>query len=200
VNFENQFAPGPRPASARGPGRHLPPNPLDPVLGYAPTRSLASSRGETATVGLFAFDTVDLGRGGSVRRRAGGALRHRLPQRRRGRRDDRELEGADTLVSGKAASCSAQPKAAISTCRTARSVTPPGTANFTLSAQANNQNNPSVKPQECANFEVGSNGTSSAPVLSVTGAVFRTATENVYLTVDATAIPPILPTRTTGSS
>ena len=35
------------------------------------------------------------------------------------------------------------------------SVTPPGTANFTLSAQANNQNNPSVEPQESTNIEVG---------------------------------------------
>ena len=33
--------------------------------------------------------------------------------------------------------------------------TPPGTANFTLSAQANNQNNPNVDPQESRNLEVG---------------------------------------------
>ena len=34
-------------------------------------------------------------------------------------------------------------------------VTPPGTANFTLSAQPNNQNNPNVKPQESKNYELG---------------------------------------------
>ena len=34
-------------------------------------------------------------------------------------------------------------------------MTPPGAANFTLNAQANNQNNPNVKPQESTNFEVG---------------------------------------------
>jgi catecholate siderophore receptor len=70
-------------------------------------------------------------------------------------------------------------------------VTPPGTANFTLSAQINNQNNPSVKPQESANFEVGSKWDFFGTRLSLTGAVFRTVNENVIYTVDATAIPPV---------
>ncbi len=87
----------------RAPVNIYSPNPLDPVLGYAPTRSLAWSRGETATVGLFAFDTVDLGSRWQV---SGGA---------RVERYDTDftnvdvagvttanLEGADTLVSGKA--------------------------------------------------------------------------------------------------
>ena len=35
-------------------------------------------------------------------------------------------------------------------------MTPPGTANFTLSSQPNNQNNPNVEPQESTNYEIGS--------------------------------------------
>ena len=70
-------------------------------------------------------------------------------------------------------------------------VTPPGTANFTLSAQANNQNNPNVEPQESTNFEVGSKWDFAGGRLSLTGASSAPRTENVIFTVDATAIPPL---------
>ena len=70
-------------------------------------------------------------------------------------------------------------------------VTPPGTANFTLSAQANNQNNPNVKPQESTNYEVGSKWDFANGRLSLNTAIFRTENRNVIFTVDATAIPPI---------
>jgi len=70
-------------------------------------------------------------------------------------------------------------------------VTPPGTANFTLSAQVNNQNNPSVKPQESANFEVGSKWDLFGTRVSLTGAAFRTLNKNVIFTVDAAAMPPV---------
>ena len=70
-------------------------------------------------------------------------------------------------------------------------MTPPGTANFTLSAQANNQNNPNVEPQESTNFEVGSKWDFAGGRLSLNGAVFRTENKNVIFTVDATAVPPI---------
>ncbi len=70
-------------------------------------------------------------------------------------------------------------------------MTPPGTANFTLSAQPNNQNNPNVDPQDSTNFEVGSKWEFAGGRLSLTGAAFRTENENVIFTVDATTIPPI---------
>ena len=70
-------------------------------------------------------------------------------------------------------------------------VTPPGTANFTLSAQANNQNSPNVKPQESTNYEVGSKWDFANGRLSLNTAIFRTENRNVIYTVDATAIPPI---------
>ena len=71
------------------------------------------------------------------------------------------------------------------------SVTPPGTANFTLSAQANNQNNPNTDPQISRNLEVGSKWNFYGSRLSLTGAAFRTRNENVIFTVDATAVPPV---------
>ena len=70
-------------------------------------------------------------------------------------------------------------------------VTPPGTANFTLSTQPNNQNNPNVDPQKSSNYEIGSKIGFYENKLSLTAAVFRTDNENVIFTVDATAIPPI---------
>lgn len=70
-------------------------------------------------------------------------------------------------------------------------MTPPGAANFTLSAQTNNQNNPSVKPQESANVELGTKWDVAGGRLSLTGAVFHTENKNVIFTVDAAAIPPV---------
>ncbi len=70
-------------------------------------------------------------------------------------------------------------------------VTPPGTANFALNAQANNQNNPNVKPQESTNYEVGSKWDFANGRLSLNTAIFRTENRNVIFTVDATTIPPL---------
>ena len=69
--------------------------------------------------------------------------------------------------------------------------TPPGTANFALSAQANNQNNPNVKPQDSNNYEVGTKGDPMESRLSLSAAAFHTINENVIYTVDATAVPPV---------
>ena len=70
-------------------------------------------------------------------------------------------------------------------------ITPPGAANFSLSAAANNQNNPNVDPQESSNVEVGTKWDLAGGRLSLTGAVFHTINKNVLFTVDAVAVPPI---------
>jgi catecholate siderophore receptor len=101
------------------------------------------------------------------------------------------LSGADALVSGKAGVVFHATATGNIYASWGSTVTPPGTANFTLSAQANNQNNPSVKPQESTNFEVGSKWDLFDTRLSLTGAAFRTVNENVIFTVDAAAIPPV---------
>ncbi len=66
-----------------------------------------------------------------------------------------DVDVADTLVSGKIGllyKLTDQGNAYVSFGNTK---TPPGTANFALSAQANNQNNPNTDPQISRNLEVG---------------------------------------------
>jgi len=48
-----------------------------------------------------------------------------------------------------------------------------------------------VKPQESANFEVGSKWDLFGTRVSLTGAAFRTLNKNVIFTVDAAAMPPV---------
>jgi catecholate siderophore receptor len=192
VNLENQFAPGLTGLGTRAPVNLYQPNPFDPILNYAPTRSLASSRGETTTAGLFAFDTVELG---SRWQLSGGArIEHYDTSFMNvdvAGVTTADLTGSDVLLSGKAGVVFRAAETGNLYVSFGSSVTPPGTANFTLSAQANNQNNPSVKPQESTNFEVGTKWDFFGTRLSLTGAAFRTLNENVIFTVDAAAIPPV---------
>lgn len=192
LNLESQFAPGLTGLGTRAAVNIYHPNPLDPVLGYAPVRSLASSRGETTTAGLFAFDTVDVGSRWQV---TGGArIEHydtSFVSVDATGATTADLDGSDVLLSGKAGVVFRATETGNVYASYGTTVTPPGTANFTLSAQVNNQNNPSVKPQESANFEVGTKWDFFGTRLSLTGAAFRTVNENVIFTVDATAIPPV---------
>jgi catecholate siderophore receptor len=192
VNLEKQFAPTLTNLGTRAPVSIYHPNPLDPVLDYGPARSLASSRGGTTTAGVFAFDTVDVASRWQV---TGGARADHYDTSfvnvdATGAKTA-DLVGSDVLVSGKAgivfrAAATGNLYASYGT-----AVTPPGTANFTLSAQANNQNNPAVKPQQSANFEVGTKWDFFGTRVSLTGAAFRTVNENVIFTVDAVSIPPV---------
>jgi len=192
LNLESQFAPGLTGLGARAPVNIYHPNPLDPVLDYAPVRSLASSRGETTTAGVFAFDTVDLG--SRWQATAGARIEHYdtsfLNVDATGV-TTANLAGSDALVSGKAGLVFRAAETGNIYVSYGTTVTPPGTANFTLSAQVNNQNNPSVKPQESANFEVGSKWDLFGTRVSLTGAAFRTLNKNVIFTVDAAAMPPV---------
>jgi catecholate siderophore receptor len=70
-------------------------------------------------------------------------------------------------------------------------VTPPGSGNFALSAQANNANSPNVDPQISRNFELGSKWELFDNRLSATIALFDTRNSNVIYTIDAVAVPPI---------
>ncbi|HLG54238.1 MAG TPA: TonB-dependent siderophore receptor [Vicinamibacterales bacterium] len=192
VTREEQFAPTLTGLGTRAPVDIFRPNPLDPVTGYAPARTNAFSTGRSNTIALYGFDSVEL----SNRWQLSGGLRweHYDTEFRAQNAAGvvtTALEGADSLVSGKVGllyRISASGNAYVSYGTT---VTPPGNANFTLSAQQNNQNNPNVKPQESTNYEVGSKWDFAGGRLSVNGAVFRTENKNVIFTVDATAVPPI---------
>jgi catecholate siderophore receptor len=192
INSEDQNAPVLGGLGTRAAADIYSPNPFDPVTGYAPIRTGASATGHTNTIGFYAFDTVDLGRKWQVN---GGIRAEHYETTFRsvdaGGLVTADLGSSDVIMSGKAgvlykASATGNVYASVGT-----SVTPPGTANFTLSAQANNQNNPNVEPQESANYEVGAKWDVAGGRLSLNAAVFRTENRNVIFTVDATAIPPV---------
>ena len=189
---EEQFAPTIGGLGTRAPISIFTPDPDSPVTGFAPARTGASSTGRSDTVALYAFDSVELNNRWNV---SGGLRWEHYDTDFRSvdalGASTADLEASDALVSGKVgvlfrAADNGNVYASYGT-----TTTPPGTANFTLSAQANNQNNPNVEPQQSTNYEVGTKWDLGGGRLSLTGAVFHTRNENVIFTVDATAVPPI---------
>ena len=192
VASEQQFAPALIGLGSREPVSIYAPNPFAPVIDYAPERGLAYSKGRTNSVGLYVFDTVDVGNRWQL---TGGIRLERYDATFEAANASglvtTDLAVADMLISGKAGVLYRLTDAANLYFAYGSSITPPGTANFTLSAQPNNQNNPNVKPQESRNYELGGKVGLFGSRLSLSGALFRTDNENVIFTVDATAIPPI---------
>ena len=162
------------------------------VTGMAVAPTGAFSDGQADTVAVSVFDAIDIG----PRLQVTGGLRVERYEASFLARDaagvtTTDVSVDDTLVSGKIGvlyKLTDQGNAYVSFGTTK---TPPGTANFTLSAQANNQNNPNTDPQISRNLEVGSKWNFYGSRLSLTGAAFRTRNENVIFTVDATAVPPV---------
>lgn len=187
---ETQFAPTLSGLGVVGPVDIFTPAPGSLVTGFAPTRSGASTDGSTTTAALYAFDTADVGpaqfTGGLRLERydtafvsvdAAGATTANLSAR-------------GTLTSGKVGVLYRVSPAGNVYASVGTAVTPPGSANFTLSAQANNVNNPNVAPQTAVNYEVGTKWEVAGGRLSMNAAAFRTDNRNVIFTVDATTIPP----------
>jgi catecholate siderophore receptor len=192
ISSEEQFAPALTGLGTRGPVDIFRPNPRDPVIGFAPARTGAFSRGDSTTMAVYGFDSVEL----NDRWQVSGGLRWEHYDTQFQSKDaagttTADLSGADGLVSGKAAVLYRINSAGNAYVAYGTSVTPPGNANFTLSAQPNNQNNPNVDPQESTNFEVGTKWDFGGGRLSLNGAAFRTKNTNVIFTVDAAAVPPI---------
>jgi catecholate siderophore receptor len=189
---EQQFAPTLTGVGTRAPADIYNPNPRDPVTGFAVARTGASTRGSSDTIALFAFDTVDVGRHwqltGGLRWEhydfafravdAAGAV-------------TTDETAADGLFSGKVGVLYRLSNEGNVYLSYGTTVTPPGTANFTLSAQPNNQNNPNVEPQESRNVELGSKWGLANGRLLLNAAVFHTENTNVIYTIDATAVPPV---------
>jgi catecholate siderophore receptor len=192
ITAEQQFAPALTGLGTRAPADIFKPNPLDPVIGFAPARTGAFSRGEATTVAFYGFDSVEL----NHRWQVSGGLRWEQYDTRFESRDaagvtTADLRGSDGLISGKASLLYRINNAGNAYVAYGTSVTPPGNANFALSTQRNNQNNPNVDPQESTNVEVGTKWDFGNGRLSVNGAAFRTKNTNVIFTVDAAAVPPI---------
>jgi catecholate siderophore receptor len=192
LTSEEQFAPTLTGMGTRAPVDIVHPNPRDPVIGYAPSRTLAFSRGDSSTFAWYGFDSVEL----NDRWQVSGGLRWEYYDTDFESKDTTglttaRLEGSDGLVGGKASVLFRINAAGNAYASYGTSVTPPGSANFTLSAQPNNQNNPNVDPQESSNFEIGTKWDFGGGRLSLNGAAFRTQNIHVIFTVDATAVPPV---------
>jgi catecholate siderophore receptor len=189
---ESQFAPALGGVGTRAPVSIYSPNPYDPIAGYNVSRTGAFTDGETDTAAIYAFDSVSLG----TRVQVNGGLRFEHYSTGFRSVDTANVttvneSGSDGLVSGKAGVVfRARPNGNVYVSY-GTTITPPGSANFTLSATPANQNNPNVKPQESANVEVGTKWDVLGGRLSLNAAVFHTINENVLFVVDAAAIPPV---------
>jgi catecholate siderophore receptor len=188
---EDYSAPGLTGAGSVDPVSIYTPAPFAPVSEFAPVPSGATADGRTNTIAVSAFDVVNLG----ARVQLNGGLRVE-----RYDTDYRavtvagvvtDLGANDTVVSGKAGLLYQLTPIGNAYIAYGSSVTPPGTGNFALSSQPNNQNNPNVEPQVSKNFEVGTKWELFDRRLSANLAIFDTRNTNVIYTIDASAVPPL---------
>ncbi len=189
--FEQQFAPTLTGLGTRGTTDIFSPNPNEPVTGFALARTLAFTDGDSRTLAFYAFDSIELNQRWQV---SGGLRIERYDvsfDSAAATGVVTSLEGKDNLISGKAGVLFRVSEHGNLYVSYGTSMTPPGSANFTLSAQANNANNPNIEPQKSTNYEVGTKWDFAGGRLSLNGALFHTKNENVIFTVDAAAVPPI---------
>ncbi len=187
---EDYSAPGIIGAGTRAPESVYSPNPFSPILDFAPTPSGATTDATTRTLAVSAFDVATLGRwqlNGGLRVEAYDTEYRALATT--GIRTD--VDASDTIVSGKAGVLVQLTPNGNAYVSYGRTVTPPGSGNFALSAQPNNANNPNVDPQISRNLEVGTKWELFRRRLSTTLALFDTRNENVIYTIDATTVPPL---------
>ena len=188
---EDYAAPGLTGVGTVDPVSIFTPAPFAPVSGFAPVLSGVTTEGQTNTLALSAFDVVNLG----PKLQLNGGLRvERYDTDYHAVAVDNvvtDISAKDTVTSGKVGVLYQFSPIGNAYVAYGTSVTPPGTGNFALSAQANNANNPNVDPQVSKNFEVGTKWELLDRRLAATLAVFDTRNTNVIYTIDATAVPPL---------
>jgi catecholate siderophore receptor len=191
ISSESQFAPTLTGVGTRAPIDLNRPDVFSPVVGMNIVPTGALSEGSTDTVAVYLFDAFDLGPrvrvNAGIRVESYDTLSHSVTAA--GVATD--IEGSDTLLSGKAGLLFRLNDQGNLYVSYGSSLTPPGSANFALNAGATNQNNPNVDPQESTNYEFGSKWNLAGNRLQLTGALFRTENTNVIFVVDGTAVPPI---------
>jgi len=193
---EEQFNPAYAAASL---GALVPANPYNPGLtdappGYAPARNGVFTRGETQTIGAYAFDTLSFAEKWEV---TGGfrldsydtdfesmALTGTAPNQVL---TPTQLGTDDTLFSYKVGVLfKPLPNASVYLSH-ANSKQPPGGANFTLAppGTGNSANRTDLEPTEGENLELGTKWEFRDGALAVTGAIFDSSNKN-ELVPDAT--------------
>jgi catecholate siderophore receptor len=153
-------------------------------VGYAPYQGPGYTYGETETIGLYVFDTVEItpkwSLTGGIRMDHYNTYYENYAIPRGG--TDYTLTGpfyaGDEVFSGKFG-VTYKPVEELSIyAGYGRTATPPGTGAFTLSDSDTNANNPASDPQISENFEIGSKW-EFRPDVTLSGAVFYTENTNV---------------------
>lgn len=169
------------------------PDPSDGTLaGYAPALTGAYSKGKTTTAAGYVFDTVRL----NDRWHLNGGVRY---EHYRTETDSAtvpatapagallagHLAKSGNLTSWKAGVLYKPAENGSIYASYATSQTPPGSANFTLSATAGNIAAPNMDPQKTTNIELGTKWDVIQKQLALTAALYRTENRNEFTVTDA---------------
>lgn len=164
------------------------PNPNDTLSAYNPQLTGAFTQGQTDTVAGYIFDTWKLTPQwqftGGVRAEHystesnAATLTGTSPIGSR-------IEKSDNLYSFKAGALYKPAENGSIYLAWANSQTPPGSANFSLSAAAGNINGPGMDPQKTTNVELGTKWDVLEKRLALTAALYRTENKNEITQLDA---------------
>jgi catecholate siderophore receptor len=203
--YEEQFNPTYIGAGTMPAANLYNPNARDPVTDAALARNGVYTKGDTVTIGAYAFDTISL----TDRWEVTGGIRvddydtqfdsaslstaTTNPSLPVGTLVPTALEASDTLFAYKVGVLfKPLPNASVYISH-ATSQQPPGGSNFTLNAGvpnattgAVNINTPNLDPQEATNLEVGTKWDLRDGALALTAAVYRSENKNDLAQVDPT--------------
>jgi len=160
------------------------PNPNDPIIGRDIQFTGQVNRGKTTTMSAYVFDTLTF----SPQWQLTGGLR--VDRYRTTNRNTTAagvttfLKNKDTLLNTKLGVVYKPLDYASGYLAVSTSQRPPGGNNFTLSANANNANNPNMEPSKATNLELGSKWEVFDKRLLLTGAVFQTTVRNYTTQAD----------------
>ena len=172
------------------------PNPNDALTAFAPVLTGAYTQGKTRTAAAYFFDTIEL----SPQWQVNGGVRYEHyntttnsvalstatsnPTLPVGTLVPSRVEASDELASFKAGVLYKPVSTASIYAAFSNSKTPPGSANFSLSATAGNINNPNMDPQKTTNIEIGTKWDILREKLSLTAALYRTDNKNEISLLD----------------
>nr|WP_260115506.1 catecholate siderophore receptor Fiu [Pseudoduganella ginsengisoli] len=169
------------------------PDPNDGTLtGYAPVLTGAYSKGKTTTVAGYVFDTLKL----TSQWQINGGVRYEHYRTSTdaatvsatapvGALLASQLNKSGNLASWKAGALYKPADNGSIYLSYATSQTPPGSANFTLSATPGNIAAPNMDPQKTTNIELGTKWDVIEKQLALTGALYRTDNKNELTVTDA---------------
>ena len=162
-----------------------------------PVKNGATAEGQTKTVALYVFDAIDLNdawqlntglryeRYNTESRTVSLSTAAANPTLPVGTLIPAKITKSDDLLSWKLGTVYKVAKNGRLYGVYATSLTPPGSANFSLSSAANNVNGPKAEPAKTTNMELGTKWDLLDKSLSLTAAFYRTDSTNEIVQVDS---------------